>query len=124
MPTYQNVTPPTALYPGDVGYSWNNEAMPGANTAGAQFALSTPGGYAPETGYTVRWQTIFSGAPSAVSVVLQGAASDVDAEYTQVDISSQQAGEVRTITGVQAKFLRAKLVSATGGTALTVKILV
>jgi hypothetical protein len=124
MPTYQNVTPPTALYPGDVGYSWNNEAMPGANTAGTQFALSTPGGYAPETGYTVRWQTIFSGAPSAVSLILQGAASDVDAEYTQIGTSTNAAGEAQMLTGVQAKFLRAKFVSATGGTALTVKILV
>src|SRR5271167_2170372 len=113
MPSYQNVTPPIALYPGDVGYSWNNESMPGANTAGTQFALSTPGGYAPETGYTVRWQTILGGAPSAVSLLLQGAMADVDAEYTQIDITSQQAGEARTVTGVQAKFLRVKFVSAT-----------
>ena len=124
MPTYQNVTPPLALYPGDVGYCWNNEAMPGANTASTQFALSTPGGYAPETGYTVRWQTIFGGAPSAVSLILQGAASDVDAEYTQIDITAQQLGEARTVTGVQAKFLRVKFVSATGGTSVTAKILV
>jgi len=29
MPTYQNVTPPSSLFSGDVGFSFNNEAFPG-----------------------------------------------------------------------------------------------
>jgi hypothetical protein len=124
MPTYQNATPPNALYPGDVGYSWNNEAFPGANTSGAQFALSTPGGYAPETGFTVRWQTIFGGVPSAISIKLQGAMADVDAEYQDMDASTSTVGEARQVTGAQAKFLRIKLYSSTGGSGLTAKILV
>ena len=124
MPTYQNVTPPSALYPGDVGYSWNNETFPGAGTSGAQFALSTPGGYAPETGFAVRWQTIFGGAPSAVNIRLQGAMADVDAEYMDIDTSTNAAGEGRQVTGVQAKFLRIKLYTVTGGSGLTAKILV
>lgn len=124
MPTYQNATPPSALFPGDVGYSWNNEAFPGATTSGSQFALSTPGGYAPETGFAVRWQTIFGSAPSAVNIRLQGAMADVDAEYMDIDTSTNAAGEGRQVTGIQAKFLRIKLYSSTGGSGLTAKILV
>ena len=123
MPTYQNVTPPLALSPGDVGYSWNSEAFPAANTAGTQFAIPSYAGRA-DTGFTLRWQTIFTGAPTAVSLVLQGAMSDIDAEYAQIDASTQQLGEARTVTGVQARFLRVKLVSNTGGTNITAKILV
>ena len=122
MPTYQNATPPSALYPGDVGYSWNNETFPAAATSGAQFALSTPGGYAPETGFAVRWQTIYGTAPSAISIQLQGAMADVDAEYMTIDTSTNASGEGRQVTGVQAKFLRIKLNTVTGGSGLTAKI--
>ena len=125
MPTYQNVVPPISLSPGDVGYSWNNEAFPGVNTAGAQFALSTPGGYAPETGYTVRWQLIYGTAPTAVTINLEGAMADVDSEYQMIDQSSTKpAGEARTVTGVQSKFLRIKFISSTGGSGLTAKLMV
>jgi hypothetical protein len=124
MPSYQNLTPPTSLFPGDVGFSFNNEAFPGGAQAGSQFALTTPGGYAPETGFAVRWQTIFGTAPTAVSLVLQGAMADVDAEYQTIDTSTNTAGEARQVTGVQAKFLRIKFNSSTGGSGLTAKFLV
>jgi hypothetical protein len=124
MPSYQNVTPPSSLFPGDVGFSFNNEAFPGGAQAGSQFALSTPGGYAPETGFTVRWQTIFGTAPTAVSLVLQGAMADVDAEYQTIDTTTNTAGEARTAAGVQAKFLRIKFNSSTGGSGLTAKFMV
>jgi hypothetical protein len=124
MPSYQNVTPPSSLFPGDVGFSFNNEAFPGGAQAGSQFALSTPGGYAPETGFTVRWQTIFGTAPTAVSLVLQGAMADVDAEYQTIDTTTNTAGEARTAAGVQAKFLRIKFNSSTGGNGLTAKFMV
>lgn len=39
MPNYQNTTPPSSLMPGDVGFSFNNEAFPGGAQAGSQFAL-------------------------------------------------------------------------------------
>ena len=66
MPSYQNAVPPFSLSPGDVGFSFNNEAFPGSAQAGSQFAIP---GYAgqPDTGTAVRWQTIFGpifGAPS------------------------------------------------------------
>jgi hypothetical protein len=112
------------LSSGDVGFSFNNEAFPGANTAGSQFALPSYTGMS-DGGTAVRWQTIFGTAPtSGLSIVLQGAMADVDAEYQQIDATTNTAGEARTVNGVQAKFLRIKFVSATGGSGLTAKILV
>jgi len=123
MPSYQNVTPPFSLMPGDVGFSFNNEIFPGSAQAGSQFAIP---GYAgqPDTGTTVRWQTIFGTSPTAVSLSLQGAMADVDSEYQTIDTTTMTAGEARTVTGVQAKFLRIKFTSSTGGSGLTAKLLV
>ena len=123
MPSYQNLTPPLAVSPGDVGFSFNNEAFPGSAQAGSQFALPHPCGLY-DTGYTVRWQTVFGTAPTAVNLSLQGAMADVDAEYQNIDSSTSTAGEARTVTGVSAKFLRIKFNSSTGGAGLTAKILV
>ncbi|OLC86393.1 MAG: hypothetical protein AUH88_04665 [Acidobacteria bacterium 13_1_40CM_4_61_5] len=123
MPSYQNVTPPLAVSPGDVGFSYNNEAFPGSAQSGTQFALSFPAGF-PDSGRVVRWQTIFGTAPTAVNLSLQGAMADVDAEYQNIDSSTSTAGEARTVTGVSAKFLRIKFNSSTGGAGLTAKILV
>jgi len=123
MPAYQNATPPSSLMPGDMGFSFNNEAFPGSATSGSQFALPSYAGQ-PDTGTAVRWQTIFGSAPSAVNMVLQGAIADVDAEYQTIDTTTATTGEARTVTGVQAKFLRIRFVSATGGTGLTAKLLV
>lgn len=123
MPSYQNVTPPISLMPGDVGFSFNNEAFPGGAQAGSQFAVPSYSGQ-PDFGTAVRWQTIFGTAPSAVSLVLQAAMADVDAEYQTIDTTTATAGEARTVSGVQARFLRIKFNSSTGGTGLTAKLLV
>jgi hypothetical protein len=123
MPSYQNLTPPISLFPGDVGFSFNNEAFPGSAQAGSQFAITAPAGLA-EMGRTVRWQTIFGTAPTVVSLSLQGAMADVDAEYQTIDTTTNAAGEARTVTGVNAKFLRIKFTSSTGGAGLTAKLLV
>ena len=123
MPIYQNVTPPISLMPGDVGFSFNNETFPGSATAGSQFAIPSYAGQ-PDSGTAVRWQTIFGGAPTAVSMVLQGAMADVDAEYQTIDTTVATTGEARTVAGVQAKFLRIKFNSSTGGSGLTAKLLV
>ena len=122
MPAYSNTTPPLSLFPGDVGFSFNAEAFPANNTSGAQFAIPEPAGLADQT-HAVRWQTIFGTAPSAISIVLQGASADVDAEYFTIDTSTATTGEARTVTGVRARFLRIKLVSSTGGSSLTAKLL-
>ncbi|MGB2589803.1 MAG: hypothetical protein WBG02_13670 [Candidatus Acidiferrum sp.] len=123
MPSYQNVTPPTSLMPGDVGFSFNNETFPGSAQAGSQFALPSYAGQ-PDTGTAVRWQTLFGTAPTAVSLSLQGAMADVDAEYQTLDTTTNVAGEARTVTGVQARFLRIKFTSSTSGSGLTAKLLV
>jgi len=72
MPSYQNVTPPISLMPGDVGFSFNNEAFPGGAQAGSQFAIPSYAGQ-PDTGTAVRWQAIFGTAPTAVSPAPQPA---------------------------------------------------
>ncbi len=123
MPSYQNVTPPFSLSPGDVGFSFNNEAFPGSATAGSQFAIPSYAGQ-PDSGTAVRWQTIFGTAPTAVNLVLQGAMADVDTEYQTIDTTTATAGEARTVSGVQAKFLRIKFNSSTGGAGLTAKFMV
>jgi hypothetical protein len=122
MPAYSNTTPPFSLFPGDVGFSFNNESFPANGTAGAQFAIPEPAGLTDQS-HTVRWQTIFGSAPSAINIRLQGAAADVDAEYADIDTSIATTGEARTVIGVRARFLRVKVVSSTGGSGLTAKIL-
>ncbi len=122
MPAYSNVTPPLALFPGDVGFSFNAEAFPANGTSGAQFAIPEPAGF-PSQSHTVRWQTIIGTAPSALSITLQGAAADVDAEYTVLDTSTATGGEARTLANVRARFLRVNVASSTGGAGLTAKIL-
>ena len=123
MPSYQNVTPPISLMPGDIGFSFNNEAFSGGAQAGSQFAIPSYAGQ-PDTGTAVRWQTIFGTAPTAVSIVLQGAMADIDAEYQTIDTTTATTGEARTVASVQAKFLRIKFVSSTGGAGLTAKLMV
>ena len=123
MPAYQNATPPFSLFSGDVGFSFNNEAFPAGNTAGSQFALPSFTGV-PDSGTAVRWQTIFGTAPTALNMVLQGAMADVDTEYQTIDTTTNTAGEARTVSSVQAKFLRIKFVSSTGGAGLTAKLMV
>ena len=123
MPSYQNLYPPSSLMPGDVGFSFNNEAFPGSAQAGSQFAIPSYAGQ-PDTGTAVRWQTNFGTAPTAVNLVLQGAMADVDAEYQTIDTTTNTAGEARTVTGVQARFLRIKFTSSTGGSGLTAKFMV
>jgi len=122
MPAYSNTTPPLSLFPGDVGFSFNAEAFPANGTAGAQFAIPEPAGV-PDQGHTVRWQTIFGTAPSAINITLQGAAADVNSEYFAIDTSTATAGEARTVIGVRARFLRTIVNSSTGGATLTAKIL-
>ncbi len=122
MPAYSNANPPYALFPGDVGFSFNSEAFPGGTQAGRQFAVPEPAGF-PNQGHTIVWQTIFGTAPSAVSIQLEGAMADVDSEYFKIDgPSTATAGEQRTVSNVRARFLRIKFNSSTGGAGLTAKL--
>jgi hypothetical protein len=125
MPSYANSQPPLSLFPGDVGFSFSSEAVPGSATAGSQFALPAPAGL-PDSGRTVRWQTLFAVAPTAINVSLQGALADVDGEYKDLDSSTNVNGEAKTVAGVQAKFLRLRVNSSTvgSGSGFTAKLLV
>jgi len=121
MPNYNTQVPPYSIFPGDVALAFNSES-PSAGQASQQFALPSYAGF-PENGRTIRWQTLFGTAPSAISVVLQTAMTDSDAQYTTIDTSTATAGEARTVTGVRANFIRAKVSSITGGSGVIVQIL-
>ena len=109
MPNYNAQVPPYSIFPGDVALAFNSEA-PAAGQASQQFALPSYAGF-PENGRTIRWQTIYGTAPSAVSIVLQTAMTDSDAQYATIDTSAATAGEARTVTGVRGNFVRAKVSS-------------
>ena len=121
MPNYNAQNPPNSVYPGDVVFAFNAEA-PAAGQASQQFALPSYAGF-PENGRTIRWQTIFGTAPTSVSVVLQTAMIDSDAQYATVDTSTATTGEARTVAGVRGKFIRAKVSAITGGSGVTVQLL-
>jgi len=121
MPNYNAQVPPYSIFPGDVALAFNSDA-PSAGQASQQFALPSYAGF-PENGRTVRWQTLFGTAPSAISVALQTAMVDSDAQYATIDTSTSTAGEARTVAGVRANFIRAKVSSITGGSGITVQIL-
>lgn len=121
MPNYITTQPPTALYPGDVVFPFNAES-PAPPQASQQFALGFYQGATAEQGRTVVWQTSFAAAPSAVSVSLQAAEADADAQYQTIDTSTNVNGERRSVPQVNAKFLRARLASQTGGGAITVQL--
>lgn len=121
MPNYNAQVPPYSVFPGDVALAFNAET-PAAGQASQQFALPSYAGF-PENGRTIRWQTVFGSSPSAINVALQTAMIDSDAQYTTVDSSTATAGEARTVTGVRANFIRAKVSSITAGSGVTVQIL-
>lgn len=74
-------------------------------------------------GRTLTWRTLFTGGPSAVSVTLEGAMNDVDAEYKVLDTSTVTGGEQRTVQNVVERFVRAQVGSMTGGATTTVEVL-
>ena len=121
MAAYNAQNPPNSIYPGDVALAFNAEA-PAAGESSQQFALPSYGGF-PENGRTIRWQTLFGTAPTSVNIALQTAMNDVDAQYATIDSSTATAGEARTVTGVRAKFIRAKVTAISGGSGVTVQIL-
>lgn len=121
MPNYNLQVPPYSIFPGDVVLAFNSES-PAAGQASQQFALPSYTGQ-PDNGRTVRWQTLYGSAPSAVNVALQTAMTDSDAQYATVDSTTATAGEARTITNVRGKFIRAKIISITGGSGVSIQIL-
>jgi hypothetical protein len=121
MPNYNTQVPPYSVNPGDVALAFNNEA-PASGQASQQFALPNYAGM-PNNARTIAWQTVYGTSPSAISVTLQTAMVDADAEYATIDTSTATGGEARTVTNVRGNFLRAKVSSITGGSGVTVQLL-
>jgi hypothetical protein len=126
MPNYNAQNPPYSIFPDDVALAFNSEA-PATGQASQQFALPSYAGF-PENGRTIRWQVSFATAPSAVTIQLQTAMNDVDAQYAIPTgaanmTTSLTAGDNLVASGVRANFVRAKVTSITGGSGVTVQIL-
>lgn len=121
MPNYNTQNPPYSIFPGDVALAFNAEA-PAAGQGSQQFALPSYAGF-PENGRTLRWQTSYTSAPTSINVALQTALSDVDAQYQTIDSSTVTAGEARSVSGVRANFVRAKVTAIFGGSGVTVQLL-
>ncbi len=88
--------------------------------------VNAPGVFIPHAGHyqkdSAMWRTAFAVAPSAVNIVLQVAQNDVDAEYVTIDTSTATAGESRSVAGTLSfNFIRARVVSRTGGSGVTVE---
>lgn len=91
------------------------------DTSSATYALPPANN---SLGRILTWQSIPNVAPSAISLQLLGAFNDVTAEYTVLDSSTVVAGELKTITNVNVRFIRARQVSRTGGTSITVQAMI
>lgn len=105
----------SAQYTASFGSPVNSlDALAGTTaTNGTEYAL--PGNKA----CAITWQVIFSSAPSAVNVVLQ--LSNDGVTFVTADTSTLTTGEIRTVN-TSAKFVRARLVSKTGGGTTTVSL--
>jgi hypothetical protein len=120
MPNYSTTAAPFTIDSGDVVFAFNAES-PAPPQSSIQFALPAFTGARADQSRQISWQTSFASAPTSVNVVLQAADQDADASYATVDTSTNVNGERRQIL-VRARFLRARLVSQSGGGAITVTV--
>lgn len=72
----------------------------------------------------VAWRVAFAVAPSSVSIQLQGAFNDVDTEYAQLDICNNVNGELRTVSSVLCRYIRARVVTRSGGSGVTIEVMI
>ena len=66
------------------------------------------------------WQVVTAGAPTGLSVTLQGSLDGVN--WTTIDTSTATGGETRDVSAFPATFLRANVGTLTGGTNPTVSV--
>lgn len=95
------------------------------NESSQAFAIQEAGA-GDDNQLVVTWSTEFPSAPGAVTVNLQGAINNSDAEYTTIDTSTAVGGETRWYTGTRFRFVRLNIAGASGGSSPTMvgKILV
>ncbi len=101
-----------AASPTQLATSLDAVSLSSAFGAGSEFALILPVQGTP----FVTWQTVYSAAPSTVTVLLQ---SSLDgSSWSTIDTSTNTAGEIRTVSGSFA-FLRINNSAVTGGAGKT-----
>lgn len=69
----------------------------------------------------ITWQYTFASAPSAVSLALQ--MSNDNSVWTDLDTGTATAGETKNAAVTAAAFIRARIVSQTGGGNQTVTVI-
>lgn len=99
---------------GTFALSFPGTALPADGDTGDEFAI--PPYVHGEMPYTFAWQTtvLNGGTFSAINVTLEGSLDGVN--WYTMDTSTNVAGEIRTISGKKARFLRIKKVSSTTAT--------
>lgn len=78
-----------------------------------QYAIQADAGI-PDQGRTVTWNTAFSTEPDDVTMELQGALTDNDADYFTLDTSTDTSGDLRYVNGVNVNFVRIACSAVTG----------
>lgn len=123
------------VYPQQFAYAFGAPAIPDGPAAltivqketitqGEKSIPISPSLMVGSRGYTQRqvtWQSYFSTPPSVVSLILQGALDDVEADYVTVDESSNVNGETRTVSS-NLHFFRVLASTVTGSSVGWVKI--
>jgi hypothetical protein len=122
MPNYNAQNPPNSIFPGDSFLLFDAES-PAPPQASQQAALAGVYDGAAGTPQDVRVDIRYASAPSAVSVDVQSAIDDIDADYVTEYTSTDVNGESVKLTALKARFLRVKLNSQTGGGAITAEVL-
>lgn len=92
-----------------------------SDTKGTAYAL--PSNWA-SMGRALVWQSVMDGSPSAISLQLQGAINNVEAEFAVLDSSTVVTGEMRHVSPLNIRFVRVRQVSRTGGTSVTVTVMI
>jgi len=98
-------------------YSIEEVSLAAAIGAGAEFAIPLPNFGSPN----ISWQTIFSGPPASITVLLE--ASLDGSTWATIDTSTSTAGEIRNIVGTY-NFLRINNSAVTGGAGLFLSVII
>lgn len=99
-----------------------NKILNAAIATGAGASYSVP--ESPTVGLiqSFGWQTVTTGTFTALSITLQGSLDGTN--WTTLDTTTQVAGEYRAVTGKPVQFIRANVGTFTGGTNVSVLVVV
>jgi len=86
-----------------------------ANGSSAAFAVPESSGHDTNE-LTITWSTFYPSAPGAVTMTLQAAMIDLDAQYQTLDSSTATTSDLRSITLTRFRFLRVTASGVSGGT--------